>query len=100
MNCYFCSEELFSIHYNKSYLCKNHKYDVYFVIEINNTSEAEYYFEFRYDNKWYIVDYKNSDKSKCCKIFYQNELIAEFNCIPDLSPENIDEKFPMLLTFS
>lgn len=104
MNCLFCSEQLcisFSGIYDSHYICKNHKYNVFYLI-CNNNSKIRYFFDFPYNDRWYVISFRYEFGPKYCDILCQDDLneIIEFDYIPNLTPENIDEKISALLIFS
>jgi hypothetical protein len=92
MNCYFCNEKcIINDHLVK---CENHKSIVYYGIDP--------YFIFFYYGKpasIIIVIYPNNNSCKISSIYTNKDILA-FNFIPNLSPENINEKLKLYLTFS
>jgi hypothetical protein len=101
MNCFYCQQE-WTLDTTEKYWCGNHKIPVFYDVD----SRFGYLYRF-----FYFIDYKGrtykiagnvySDKQEF--VFGESldfQPLIELNYIPtNITPDNIDQKLPMLLTW-
>ena len=99
MNCYFCQTKLTKLNSMSAVLrCSNHKTNVW------HGEEGDVVFFYASKNK--IATDCSSEyivyifpKSNNCKITAIHNSVAAFNFIPNLTPDNIQDKLSIILTF-
>lgn len=115
MKCFFCSKEYedqdMHPEWGRFFICNNHKYKVESrtrhyshkkgecTPECNCPVLVEYLVSFEYKD-FLIVFYLEENKFKICERETPRIVILTLPFIPDITPENVEQKLPLYILFS